>query len=196
MALDITAQLLRISFWLYTVVLVLRFMLHFANADYYNPVSQGLVRFTKLPVELLGRFLPTLGRFDLATLVAAILCGYLAIGFQAALQGYSLAGYWGMAVLWSAIGIANLALDIAFVCLLVSILISWLQPRQSHTILDVCQQLVEPMMAPLRRVLPPISGLDFSPILLFVLINVAEVALSHWAVRVGLPFQLVIGISG
>ncbi len=195
MALDITAQLLRISFWLYTVALVLRFMLHFSNADYYNPLSQGLVRFTKLPVELLGRFLPTLMRVDFAVLAAAILCGFLAIVFQAALHGYSLEGHWGVALLWSAIGIAHLVLDIAFLCLLASILISWLNPHQSHYILDVCQQLVEPMMAPLRRVLPPLGGLDFSPILLFVLINVAEAVLSNWAVRVGLPFQLVIGIS-
>ncbi len=195
MALDITAQLLRIGFWLYTVALVLRFMLHITNADYYNPLSQQIVRITQLPVGLFQRFLPTLGPVDLGTLGAAILCGLSAIVCQAALHGYSLDGQWGSAVLWSMIGIAHLTLDIAFFCLLLSIIMSWLNPHQSHPALMLCQQLVAPMMAPIQRLMPSFGGLDFSPIVLFVLINVGEVMLRQWAIQLGLPFRLVVGVS-
>ncbi len=55
-------------------------------------------------------------------------------------------------------------------------------------------QITEPVMVPVRKILPAMGGLDFSPILVFILINVIQIALRHMAAGVGLPTALVIGL--
>ena len=67
-------------------------------------------------------------------------------------------------------------------------------PGSQHPAIVLTYQVTEPVMAPVRRLLPDMGGLDFSPILVFVVINIIQIALRHMAAAAGLPLQLVIGI--
>ena len=74
------------------------------------------------------------------------------------------------------------------------IVVSWVAPGSRHPAIGLLYQITEPVMAPVRALLPNLGGLDFSPILLFVTINIIEIGLRHIAVAVGLPARLVLGI--
>ena len=102
----------------------------------------------------------------------------------------------GISVLlvWALVGVAGLIVKIYFFALLVMIILSWIAPTSYHPGIQLIHQVVEPAMAPFKRVLPPVGGLDFSPILAFILINIIEILLRHLATSVGLHPALVMGI--
>ncbi|MDP4788772.1 MAG: YggT family protein, partial [Haliea sp.] len=95
---------------------------------------------------------------------------------------------------WSLLGVAGLVVNIYFFALLAMIILSWVAPGSRHPALLLLFQLTEPVMAPVRRLLPNMGGIDFSPILLFILINVIQIALGHMAAAARLPSALVIGL--
>ena len=97
-------------------------------------------------------------------------------------------------LLWSVLGIVGLLVNIYFFALLAMIILSWIAPGGRHPALLLLFQLTEPVMAPFRRMLPSMGGIDFSPILVFILINVIQIALGHMAAAAGLPAALVIGL--
>jgi len=97
------------------------------------------------------------------------------------------------ALIWSALGAVGLLINIIFYSVLAIIVVSFLAPQSSHPAVEFLWQLTEPVMAPLRSIIPPMGGLDFSPILLFIGINVIRVSLANMAVAVGMP-AFVIGI--
>ena len=74
------------------------------------------------------------------------------------------------------------------------IILSWVAPGSGHPAVYLLYQITEPVMAPFRKLLPAMGGMDFSPILVFILINVIQIALRHMATSVGLHPALVIGI--
>ena len=87
----------------------------------------------------------------------------------------------------------GLLVSIIFYSVIAMIVVSFLAPQSSHPAVDFIWELTEPVMAPLRQFLPPMGGLDFSPIILFIALNVIRVSLGHMAVAVGMP-RFVIGI--
>jgi YggT family protein len=97
-------------------------------------------------------------------------------------------------VMWSVLGVVGLLVNIYFFALLAMIILSWVAPGGNNPALHLLYQITEPVMAPFRKILPPMGGLDFSPILVFVLINVIQIALRHLAGAVGLHPALVLGI--
>ena len=97
----------------------------------------------------------------------------------------------------AAIGCASLLINIIFYSVIAMIVVSFLAPQSSNPAVEFIWELTEPVMAPLRRILPPMGGLDFSPIILFIALNVIRVSLGHMAAAVGLVAQsarYVIGI--
>jgi YggT family protein len=90
--------------------------------------------------------------------------------------------------------VAGLLLNVYFFALLAMIILSWVAPGSNHPAIYLLHQLTEPVMAPFRNALPPMGGLDFSPILVFILINVLQIALRHLAAGAGMPAGLVIGL--
>jgi YggT family protein len=95
---------------------------------------------------------------------------------------------------WSLLELAALVVNIYFFAILAMIIFSWIAPHANHPALALLYQLTEPVMSPFRRLLPPIGGLDFSPILVFVAINVAKIMLNGFAGQLRLPAELALGI--
>lgn len=190
---EIVVYLIQTLLSLYLVAMLLRFLLQLVRADFYNPISQFLVKITNPLVLPLRRIIPGYAGLDIASLLLALVLQLLAIIALLALHGLGLPNI-GLLLLWSALGIIGLLVNIYFFALLAMIILSWIAPGSGHPAIYLLHQITEPVMAPLRKVLPPMGGMDFSPILLFILINVIQIALRHMATGVGLHSALVIGL--
>ena len=81
-----------------------------------------------------------------------------------------------------------------FFILIAMIIVSWVAPGSRHPAIELIWQISEPVMAPFRSILPNMGGIDFSPILLFIGINVVQIGLRHLAMTLGLPTGLVFGL--
>ena len=130
---------------------------------------------------------------DVASLILALVLQALGIIALLLLNGLSLPNPL-LLLAWSALGVVGLLVNIYFFALLAMIILSWVAGGSQHPAIYLLHQITEPVMAPFRRALPPMGGLDFSPILVFILINVIQIALRHMAAGVGLHPALVIGI--
>jgi YggT family protein len=190
---EIFGYLIQTFLSIYLVAMLLRFLLQVARADFYNPISQFLVKITNPLVIPLRKVIPGYGGLDLASLLLALVLqagGIVAIlvlnglGFPSPLQ----------LLVWSSLGVVGLLVNIYFFALLAMIILSWVAPGSSNPAIYLLYQITEPVMAPVRKILPSMGGLDFSPILVFILINVIQIALRHMAAGAGLHPALVIGL--
>jgi YggT family protein len=190
---EILGYLIQTFISLYLLAMLLRFLLQLAKADFYNPISQFLVKITNPLVVPLRRLIPGYGGLDLSSLLLSTVLQLLAIVAMLLLNGLALPNP-GLLLLWSVLGVIGLLVNIYFFALLAMIILSWVAPGSSHPALLLLHQITEPVMAPFRKALPPMGGMDFSPILVFILINVIQIALRHMAAGVGLHPALVIGL--
>ena len=190
---EIFTYLLQTLLSLYLLAMLLRFLLQLVRADFYNPICQFLVKITNPLVIPLRRVLPGLSGLDLASLLLCLLLQLAGIVMLLALNGLGIPNVI-LLLLWSALGVIGLLVNIYFFALLAMIILSWVAAGSRHPAIYLLHQITEPVMAPFRRALPSMGGLDFSPILVFILINVIQIALRHMAAGVGLHPALVIGI--
>lgn len=190
---EIFGYLLQTFLSLYLVAMLLRFLLQLVRADFYNPISQFLVRVTNPLVIPLRRVLPGFAGLDVSSLLLAVVLQLAGIVALLLVNGLGLPNI-GLLLVWSVLGVIGLLVNIYFFALLAMIILSWVAPGSSHPAIHLLYQITEPVMAPFRRALPAMGGLDFSPILVFILINVIQIALRHMAAGVGLHPALVIGI--
>jgi YggT family protein len=161
---------------LFMMAVLLRFLLQISRADFYNPITQMVVRVTDPGVQLFRRFIPGFKGVDFATLVFAMLVQCTLICVLILIAGFDLPGA-GLVMTWAVGGIINFILDIYFWSLLVSIVSSFIAPFSEHPALVLVRQLTEPIMAPFRRLLPSMGGLDLSPIFVFLAIQILKIVL-------------------
>ena len=190
---DIGMTIVQPLFSLAMLLIALRFLAQLCGVSGYNPISMALRRITNVVVLPLSRLLPSGNRFSPGALLALILMQMAFIALMLGLAGQLDAFNVLQAVIWSALGAAALLVSIIFYSVIAMIVVSFLAPQSSHPAVEFVWELTEPVMAPLRQVLPPMGGLDFSPIILFIALNVIRVSLGHMAVAMGMP-RFVIGI--
>jgi len=159
---------------IYLFLLVLRFLLQASRADYYNPLSQSVVKITQPVVGLFQGFLgPVAGRFDLATLAAGFVLKVVSMIAIFMVIGVGMPPVAGLLIAGVA-ALANAILKIYFFAMIVMIILSWVAPNASHPGALLVMQLVEPIMAPVRKVIPPLGMIDLSPIVVFIAINLVD----------------------
>ena len=190
---DIGMTIVQPLFSLAMLLIAVRFLAQLCGVSGYNPISMTLRRVTNVIVLPLSRLLPSGNRFSPGALLALILIQVAFIALMFGLVGQLDAFNVLQALIWSALGAAGLLVSIIFYSVIAMIIVSFLAPQSSHPAVEFIWELTEPVMAPLRQVLPPMGGLDFSPIILFIALNVIRVSLGHMAVALGMP-RFVIGI--
>lgn len=154
---------------------VLRFLLQQSRADFYNPISQAIVKITNPLVMPLRKLIPGLGGMDLASIVAALLVQLATtVLIVVLLTGGSLPP--PMAALVTALSqFINLILRLYFMMILLRVILSWVNPDPRNPMMSLLYSLTEPVMAPARRLIPPMGGLDLSPILVLFVISALQV---------------------
>ncbi len=158
---------------LYIVAVMLRFLLQAARADFYNPVCQMIIKVTSPLLNPLRRVIPGWRRLDIATLVLALLLGSAASYLMVLLTGNTLP--LDRVVSWSVVGLIGLTMDIYFYAMLVLVIASFVAPASGHPVLLVVYQLLQPFYRLAHRIIPPMGGLDFTPLLLMLVIQVLEI---------------------
>lgn len=159
---DTGTFLLNIVIGLYVGALMLRFLLPLVQADYYNPISQLIVGLTQPPLRVLRRFIPSIGRIDLSILVLMLVLQFAAGLGVFALQGQPPAV--ALLLVWTLLKLLETLYAIYFYGVLLRALLSWLGPGGYTPLGSILYSLTEPLLRPLRSVLPPIAGLDLSPL--------------------------------
>lgn len=169
---------------LYLIAMLLRFLLQLVRADFYNPISQFIVKVTNPLVVPARKLIPGYAGLDIASLVLALLLQIIGIAAVFLLR-YGALPSLGLLFMGGVLGVIALLVKIYFFALLAMIILSWVAQGSNHPAIYLLFQITEPVMAPVRKLLPPMGGIDFSPILVFVLINVVQIALQHMAASVG-----------
>ena len=168
------AQIFNTIAGLYLLFVVARFLLQVAKADFYNPLSQAVFRATDPLVRVLRSFVPGYKGVDFSSLILAFIVQFLAISVTILLYGGDIPSV-GFIITWSFIGVLNFIILFYYYALIASIVMSFVMMfsgnMNPHPILLLVWQITEPIMAPFRKVIPPMGGLDFSPIFIFLIIG-------------------------
>jgi YggT family protein len=159
---------------LYLMIIILRFIFQMSRADFYNPISQFVVKATNPLLIPFRRIVPSAGGVDTASIVLAVIFQSLVISIKLLVLGGGLANPIFIIAL-SVVMILDMVLEIYFWSLIIMIISSWIAPGSGHPALVLINQIVEPIMQPFRKILPPMGGLDLSPIFAFLVIQVLEV---------------------
>ena len=157
---------------LYILIVMLRFLLQWARADFYNPVSQFIVKATQPPLAPLRRVIPGLAGLDLAALVFMFVLKFIELWVITALLGIA-PRMGGLAIL-SIAELLSLAINVFIFSILIQVVMSWINPGVYNPVMGLLHSLNEPLLAPARRVIPPISGLDLSPIAVIIFLQLVS----------------------
>jgi YggT family protein len=163
---------------LYVMIVLMRFILQLSRADFYNPISQFVVKATNPLLIPLRRLVPGIAGIDLASLVLAIIVQSVALGLKVAVLGYAIDNPVNILLL-AAVLVASVMIKIYFWSLIIMIVASWIAPGSGHPALLLINQICEPLMKPFRSILPAMGGLDLSPILAFLALQVLETVFNH-----------------
>lgn len=169
---------------LYLGAMLLRFILQLVRADFYNPICQFVVKITNPLVIPVRKVIPGFAGFDIASLLLAILLQIAGIAAVFLIRFGALPAP-ELLLLGGVLGVVALLVQMYFFALLAMIILSWVAQGSRHPAIFLLHQITEPLMAPLRGMLPSMGGLDFSPILAFILINIIQIALGHMAAAAG-----------
>lgn len=173
---------------LYLLIVLLRFILQLVRADFYNPLSQFAVKATKPLLNPLRKVIPGFGGLDLASLVLALLIQLLLMILTLLLMGYGIGALLPQLLVWSVIGVTALFVKIFFFALITSVILSWVAPHSHNPGAQLVNQLCEPLLAPIRRILPNLGGLDISPIFAFIALNLVDMlVIKNLAAMTGMP---------
>lgn len=157
-------------FDLYIGIVLLRLFLQWVRADFYNPLSQFVVKVTNPLLLPLRKLIPGFGGIDIASLVLAYLLALVEVllltGMLFNIQFFN---PWVFALAFFRLVAATFNL-FAFMMLL-RVLMSWIAPAGYNPVVAVLFQLTEPVLAPIRKLIPPIAGLDFSPMIFLLLLG-------------------------
>ncbi|AEB60509.1 YGGT family protein [Ectopseudomonas mendocina] len=176
---------------LYLLIVLLRFILQLVRADFYNPLSQFIVKATQPLLTPLRRIIPGFAGLDLASLILAILVQLLLMVVTLTLMGYNVGGFILQLLVWSMIGVTSLFLKVFFFALIISVILSWVAPGSYNPGAQLVNQICEPLLAPFRKLLPNLGGLDISPIFAFITINLIDrYVIGALAASTGLPPML------
>jgi YggT family protein len=163
-------NLITLLFDTYAMIVLARLWLQWSRADFYNPFSQFVVKATQPAIGPLRRVIPSLGKFDTATFVFALLVILSKFILFFVLSGSMLPVLTTLVLVL--FGLLKSAFWLLFIVLIGSMILSFV-PNVGPSIRYVLHQLTDPLLAPIRQFLPSLGGLDFSPLVLILAIQFA-----------------------
>ncbi len=175
--------LIQTLFGLYTATVALRFLLQWVRADFYNPISQALIRLTAPPLRPLRRLIPGYGGLDLAALVLIWLLSSAELGLVAWIGGVDRSLFGAFA--WAIPSMVELFINLFLFSILIRAILSWVSPDPANPAIRLLDQLIAPVMSPARRLVRPIAGIDLAPLLamiVLILLNMLLIPPLKWLV--------------
>ena len=161
---------------LYIAITLLRFLFQLVRAEFYNPISQFIVKVTNPLLIPLRYLIPGVFGIDLASIVLALLLQILTIEAIYFIQYDQFAPFTPVLIA-SAFKIVALVLDIYFWAILIMVVLSWVAPYSNHPVTSLINSLLHPILSRIQRVIPPMGGLDFAPMVMMILIYCTKILL-------------------
>ena len=183
---------------LYVLLVLLRFMLQMFRADFYNPVSQFIVRVTSPPLKILRRVIPSLAGQDTSAILLCLVIVYTkfillrllgtgTIHIGGTLVSIDGAGYLGL-LIYSFADLISLFLTIFLIAIIIQVILSWVNPGHYNPVVGLVNTLAAPALRPVKKIVPAIGGLDLSPIIATLMIYVAKMLIIPPIIYLGSQF--------
>ena len=179
--------LIQTLFGLYVTLVAIRFLLQWAKADFYNPISQFVVKLTSPALRPLRKLIPGYAGMDLAALVLAWLLKSVEFGLLVLVLGLNASVF--SALGWAVPAVVQLFITIFLFAILIRVVLSWLNPDPYNPAITLLTRLTDPIMQPAQRLIQPIGGIDLSPMVVIIGLILLEMLLLpplKWLV--GSPF--------
>ncbi|MFL1500001.1 YggT family protein [Pseudomonas sp. O64] len=171
---------------LYLLIVLMRFILQVVRANFYNPLCQFVVKATQPLLKPLRRIVPSMFGLDMSSLVLAFLLQLALFAVVVVLKGSRPDTV--LMVPWALIGILSLFLKILFWSMIISVILSWVAPDSRSPGAELVKQITEPVLAPFRRWVPNLGGLDISPIFAFIALQLLQIwVIPYLAEFTGMP---------
>lgn len=168
--------LINIVFFIFILAVMLRFLLQTIRADFYNPICQTLITLTNPALKPLRRWIPGFMGIDWPSIILMILLQALEISLIALL----VSGHLPPPISFPVIIVSKLLSMLIYVYIFVIIIqaiISWIQPGSYSPFTVLLYQLSEPLVRPIRRYIPAAGGIDWSLLIILILLNLALILL-------------------
>ena len=168
--------LVQTIFGIAILIVMLRFLLQLVKADFYNPASQVIVRATQPILAPMRRVIPGIGGIDVSSIVLMLVLQMAETGVLKTMGAYALfnVSTAGLFV-WAIADLVELATFVFIFALIVQVILSWLSPGAYNPIVGLLYSFNEPILRPARRVLPSTGGLDFSPLIALIFLNLVQI---------------------
>jgi YggT family protein len=147
---------------LYILAVLLRFLLQWTGASFYNPIAQFLLRITHPPLRIMRRFVPPIGKIDTSSLLLVLILQILANFTILILKGVSI--NIGALTILSIADLISLLINIFIFAVFARALLSWINPGLYDATASILISLTEPLLDICRKVIPDVGGIDLSPI--------------------------------
>jgi YggT family protein len=167
--------LIKTIFGLYIALVVIRFLLQWARADFYNPVSQFVVKLTSPVLRPLRKMIPGYRGLDTASVVLAWLLKAAELAILTLLLGLDRNPLGALA--WALPALVGLIISIFLFAVLIRVILSWVNPDPYNPAVDLLTRLTDPIMRPAQRLIPPVSGIDLSPMVVMIGLVLLEMLL-------------------
>ncbi|MBI2790655.1 MAG: YggT family protein [Gammaproteobacteria bacterium] len=184
-----SAFLIHSIFDLYLFILLLRFILQYLRVDYYNPFTQFVVKATSPIVVPLRRIVPGFYGIDFATIIAIVVLTGVKISLIMFISMHKFPAIAGL-LIWSFGEIFALTINLFFYAILMTVILSWVAPMSNSPITPILYRLTEPLMRPVRRLIPPIGGFDITPIPVMITLQLLKILIADPLTQMGFQFGL------
>lgn len=168
-----TIFLIQTLFGLYILAVMLRLILQWVRADFYNPISQFLVKITNPPLKPLRRLIPGWGGIDIASVLLLLVLQMLELYLVNMTLGRAL-GIGGLFI-ESIAELIELLINVFIGAILIQVILSWVAPASYNPLIGLVHRIADPVLAPARRILPPFSGIDFSPLVVLIVLQLFKI---------------------
>jgi YggT family protein len=159
-------------FSLYILAVMLRFILGAVRADFYNPVSQFLVRITNPLLVPMRRIIPSYRQYDTSALLLMLLLQLVSLVIVVMLRGASVSF---TTLLLAAIGeLVTLVFNVFIFAIVIQVILSWVNPGTYNPVNALLYSITRPVMGPIQRLIPPVSGIDLSPLVALIGLQVLK----------------------
>jgi YggT family protein len=173
---------------LYILAVLLRLLFQIVRADFYNPISQFLVRVTNPLVLPLRRVIPGFAGIDWASVILVVVLQLVKLYLLLLIGG--IAAHPAGVVVLAFAQLLQLTVYVFLVAILIRVILSWVNPYGDNPVNDLLISVTEPLMRPARQIIPPIGGLDLSPIAVLILLQLTLMLIVQPLMDVGQSLAL------
>ncbi|VAW79651.1 Integral membrane protein YggT, involved in response to extracytoplasmic stress (osmotic shock) [hydrothermal vent metagenome] len=181
-----------VIFGILILIVMLRLLMQAVRADFHNPLSQGIYRLTNPMIVPFRKFVPAYRSVDLPTIVLLLLLQYLMLTLLNLISGAELQLLRNFVE--APFGLFNLLLNIYLFSILIMVIVSWIQPGGGYNpVLGLINQIIHPIMLPIKKRIATAGGFDISPMVAIILITLVKMAIPFLYIAVIKTFGFAYG---